>query len=769
MGADWAMASHTTPNDSPTDKLPVVREMRTAGPWVDRSAVSFEPFESNPAPGRARSAGLPAFSFGALWTQSRWWMIGAMAGLCLALIPAVWLLIRPMYQATALIRVSPKALRIAFKNEENSSASLYKTFVNTQVSILRGANVLQRVLDQPKVRDTAWYQVPPKPFLGYPLPPLERLSRALAVKAYRESELVEVSVSAERPGDARTLVNTVVDEHKKLSDETLREADTQRYETLVEEHNRLQKEIDGLIKTKFGIAKQLGTAAPEELRSQLSTHLSRLEEERGKLERTLKLAEGDLEWFAQNQSDASASERPGAGEPALDDALRFPADAEWRRLRMAAEDARHQLDVALQDFGDEHPRIKQLRSSVEFAQKMLADREDQVNGQADFNNLTGHEGSGSVLGRAALERQAERIRRQVSLLRTEIEQQRARVATAGDLASDLAQYDEQVRRKRELSETLHHRLTELELEGKAPARISIEAHAVDPARPFRDSRWMLTGLVFGAALVTSLGVGYVRLVFDPLVRVASDVCDTVQAPFLGHLPPLPTTPLVLEGATPFLLESLRMVRTSLLQRVPQGACGVVLVSSTTSRTGKTSVSALLGQSFASLGRKTLIVEADLRRPSLGERLGVKMQTGLAALLSGEKGPGDVVIRTDVPRLSVVLAGEISEEFDPELLSDGSFENALAAWRKEYEFILVDSPPVLPVADSRILAPMTDGALLVVRSSHTRRDDVQQAWTDLLSAGGGLLGTVLIGARFGSGYGYERQYYAYANRALPVGV
>jgi uncharacterized protein involved in exopolysaccharide biosynthesis len=399
---------------------------------------SGEPVGTVPLADASEAPSGIGFSPSGIWAQSRWWIMGITAAVCAAVIPAIWLTVTPVYEASALIRISPKALRIAFKNEDNSGTTYYRSFVNTQVSLLRGVNVLQRVLDQPRVRELSWYRESGRTLLGGNLSHLERLARAMTVKAYRDSELIEVTVSVQKAGDARTLANAVVDEYKKLSDETIREADIQRYETLVEEHNRLQKEIDGLIRTKFTIAKQLGTATPEELRSQLSTHLGRLEQEHANLERALKLTESDMDWLARREAERKSG--PSTGDASGDEEsgkTQYAADAEWRRLRMNVEDARHRLEVTRQDFGEEHPRIRQLRAATEHAEKLLADRESQLVAlpqDADGNPSANR----TAMDPETLGRQAERLRRQIALLKEELDLQRSKVATAGDLAGEFA-------------------------------------------------------------------------------------------------------------------------------------------------------------------------------------------------------------------------------------------------------------------------------------------------------------------------------------------
>ncbi|MCH7841025.1 MAG: CpsD/CapB family tyrosine-protein kinase, partial [Planctomycetes bacterium] len=167
---------------------------------------------------------------------------------------------------------------------------------------------------------------------------------------------------------------------------------------------------------------------------------------------------------------------------------------------------------------------------------------------------------------------------------------------------------------------------------------------------------------------------------------------------------------------------------------------------------KTSFAVLLARSLAMLGRRTLLVEADLRRPSLAERLNLDTESGLAALLMGSTADESVIVRSSVDKLDILAAGELPENFSAELLANGVLSRCLERWKEKYDFVLLDSPPVLPVADARILSSQADGTILVLRSSHCRRAEVAQACTDLTDAGGRLVGAVLVGVPIGSVYG-----------------
>jgi len=243
------------------------------------------------------------------------------------------------------------------------------------------------------------------------------------------------------------------------------------------------------------------------------------------------------------------------------------------------------------------------------------------------------------------------------------------------------------------------------------------------------------------------------------VYEADDVQHTVRVPFLGQLPAEPAATLLARASTPLIAECMRMVRTALLERFSGVGNKAILITSASAGAGKTSVALELAKSLAHLGKKTLLVEADLRRPTLGGRLNLAPGAGLAALLSGAAKHRQVIVHSSVPRLDIIPAGEMDEEFDPELLANGVFSACLTRWKQAYDFVLVDSPPILPVADARIIAGEVDGTIMVSRASHCRRTDVIQACADVTAAGGPLLGTVLVGVQQRSGYGYSNGYYS----------
>lgn len=713
-----------------------------------------------------------ALNVGAL-IRHKWLILGLFLFVSAATVPWIWLYMSPEFRASAVVRVSPVVSRIVFKTEDNGLVPLYRSYLNTQVSVIRSPTVLRRVLDREEIRQTKWYSQKPNrltALLKHPARPLERLGKELTVRPRRDTELIDVSLSALNAKDAKLIVDTVVDEFKKFSDETLREMDIVRLQTLVAERDSLGKEVDGLIATKFQLAKRLGTADPEQLRSQLSTQLATLETEAEGLEQILAMARWDLNRLTSDEPESDEQEagngdEEGDADSGSDDPQsRFVQDGEWRRLNILLRTNRHDLHVARNQFGESHPRIKELEADIDHAEQLLREREAQIVDHGPVGVAQAATGLGvpiAALGSQALKRDIGRLEQQGKLLAGQIDRQREKVADAGDLAKDLAHYDQEIAIKGELYQAVRSRLSQLEMEGKAPARISVAAYAIQSSQPNRDRRLLLSAMALAAAMMVAVGVAYLRTVTDQRIREARDVQHAVRVPFLGQLPSFEaaSSPDGLGGE--LVMESVRMLRTALLERISQTDKRVILITSSTGGTGKTTVALQLARSLAQLGKRTLLVEADLRHPSISGRMQLESQIGLAEILTGTANDS-AISHTGTANFDVLVAGARLEDFDAELLANGVFATSLERWKQSYDYILVDSPPVLPVADARILAGQADGTIMILRASHTRRPEVIQAYADLSAAGGTLLGTVLVGTDSSTSYSYYAGYQDYTH-------
>jgi capsular exopolysaccharide synthesis family protein len=207
-------------------------------------------------------------------------------------------------------------------------------------------------------------------------------------------------------------------------------------------------------------------------------------------------------------------------------------------------------------------------------------------------------------------------------------------------------------------------------------------------------------------------------------------------------------------------EYVRMVRTALLQRLEEGGGKVVQITSAGSGSGKTTLAVMLAESLARCGKKVLLVDADLRNPSIHERCDIAAEPGLLGVLKARVGDPEAIVKPGQSGISVLPIGKVSAEIDGELLANGVLAACLRRWCGQFDLVLLDSAPVLPVADARILSRLVDGTILVVREKHCHRAGVADALAQLGASGGALLGMVFVGSRLGGAYGggyYDYRY------------
>ncbi len=208
-------------------------------------------------------------------------------------------------------------------------------------------------------------------------------------------------------------------------------------------------------------------------------------------------------------------------------------------------------------------------------------------------------------------------------------------------------------------------------------------------------------------------------------------------------------------------EAFRVLRTNLQFAAVDHELKVILVTSSSPNEGKSTVVQYLAQSISQTGKKVLALDTDLINPSLHLRFGIANQRGLSNLIVGDV---DFAVSTrlkEYPSLSVITSGPIPPN-SSELLGSARMKHLMDRLREEYDVIIMDTPPILPVTDAVVASPLADGVLLVLQAGRTRRGEVQHAQEVLEEAHATLLGVVLNRARRRvNDYYYTRTYGAYS--------
>ena len=323
---------------------------------------------------------------------------------------------------------------------------------------------------------------------------------------------------------------------------------------------------------------------------------------------------------------------------------------------------------------------------------------------------------------------------------------------------------------RAIYNSLLQRLNEVGVTGGTGANnIAVVDRAEIPSVPFKPDLKqnliiaMLLGLIGGVALAFFLEH------LDDTIRMPEDMEQLTQLPVLGVVPKL-QHPKSGEGRSLGLLahddvrstfaEAYRSVRTALQFSTRDGAPRVFMVTSTAQGEGKTTTALALAINSAQTGRPVLLIDSDMRHPAVHKALGIDNSRGLSNYLSSDVPPLGVVRTTHIPNFFVIPAGPMPPN-PVELLSGPKFALLLAQLGERFGQIVVDSPPVLGLADSIVLGDRVGSVLFVVASGITRKAHARAALKRLRQASVQPLGAVMTKLNLRDGmYGYESAFYYY---------
>jgi capsular exopolysaccharide synthesis family protein len=299
-------------------------------------------------------------------------------------------------------------------------------------------------------------------------------------------------------------------------------------------------------------------------------------------------------------------------------------------------------------------------------------------------------------------------------------------------------------------------------------RAPIKATVVDPASlprtPVSPQPLRNLGLAAVVGLLLGLGGAVLRETLNTSVRTPEDIAAASEAPILGSIAydaAAVKQPLVtgLDSHAP-RVEAFRVLRTNLQFVDVDRASKLFLVTSSMPGEGKTTTAINLAVTLARTGERVVLVEADLRRPKVGQYLRLETVVGLTTVLVKRLAIDQALQPWGRDGLAVLTSGAIPPN-PSELMQSQSMAQLLADLRRRFDVIVVDAPPLLPVTDAALLAAQADGALLVVRHGRTKREQLHGSVERLRAVGGRLVGVVLNMApqrgndahSYGYGYGY----------------
>ncbi len=665
--------------------------------------------------------------FGVLWRKKLWILASIFIFACLGAFYAIGVA-TPKYRATSVILLDASGQQLLDLSAVLPSLGTDSEAINTEVEVLKSRRLLERVVTVAHLTDDPEFNASLRP-----LSLKDKFKNALTGterKLLSDQEQMTTAINAllERVS-VRNIPNTYV---LQVTMETeAAQKSTFLADTMAEQYILYQMDV------KFEATRD----ASEWLTSRVAD-----------LKLELEQAEARVSEFSTNSEAVSLE-----SVQALD-----------RQLK----ELRDRLTTTRATFNDAE---LQLAALVALEDASAQEKSDTA-GDARLTTIFRENGAGSefdarfaqLLSRA--ETQVQRTEAQVQSLASSIETREAEIAKQSDEIIQLQQLSREAEASRLLYEYFLGRLKETSAqEGIQQADSRILSNAVLPDSPSEPRKSLILAMSIILGAMVGSGGALLWEMRQNGYRKASDLEGDTGLPVMGQIPLLPTgsrregLDYLAEKPTSAAAEAVRNLRTSVLLSGLDKAPKVIMSTSSLPGEGKTTVSFALAQNLVGLGKKVLLVEGDIRRLVFSQYLNVKDAKGLMSVLSNDMSLEEAVIHDTVLGADI-LVSEPSTVNAADILSSQRFLEFLEAARNAYDFVIIDTPPVLVVPDARVVAQHVDTVLFTVYWDKTSKAQVRDALRMFETVGVTISGLVLnqIDPKGMKRYGYGDSYGAYGS-------
>jgi capsular exopolysaccharide synthesis family protein len=576
---------------------------------------------------------------------------------------------------------------------------------------------------------------------------------SLSVKRIPSSRLMEVSYESTDPVLAARILNAHLENFKAQNIQSRYEATLEATRFLTSQLNELKLTVKQSEDARINYERQNQIWSVDD-KSNITTQ--RLAD----LDKQLTDAQGET------LKKQALYEYAKAGD--IDAVPEIRADPLLQELQKKRADLAVQYTEALNQYGPNFPKVQRLQAQMKEVDDQIA-----------------RESRGIVL---QLESDYREAKQREELIRQALELQKAET---NNMAEKMVQYNI-LKRESEADKSLYDGLlTKLKEAGISEGLKSSNLRVVDPAMipsyPARPAKARNIALAFLVGLVGGIGLALLREYLDNTVKTPDDIETLTRLPSLAVVPAFGDSAGrnrrmgIFGGASANghekrielvaqhlpksqMSEAFRALRTALLLSQPDHPPQVILVTSALPREGKTTAAANLAVTLAQLGDKTVLVDADLRKPGVGRllNLGTGKYAGLSSYLAGVSTLDLVTVpHPAIPNLAAIPTGPLPPN-PADLLSSHKLADAIAELRTKYKFVVIDSPPIMAATDAVILSVQADGVLLVVRSGETPKEAFTRTCDLLTSVKSRLLGVVLNAVDASApDYYYSYRYYPYS--------
>lgn len=653
----------------------------------------------------------------------------------------------PIFSSTSRVYVEQSGPKVLTDVEGVMTQS--KNYLYTQAELLKSTPIVRKALDARGIRQMAMFDDVDNP-IGF-------TKKTLQISVGKKDDIINISYESPYPAEAAELVNSVVDSYVVYQSSRKRTTAAEVLKILQKEKTKRAVELNQKLKAMIDFKKaNAGMAFESGVGNTILDRLAMLSETMTRVQldvieaktfyeslKTMVTEPAMLKEFIKSQR-AKGVYVSTSGE---NDRLL----AEIEQLESQMADIKEQVTTDAVVVRTLESKINKLKSQLDdhdsqFAQYQLtAARQNYLAAEENLRQINGH-----------LEEQRK--------LAIELNEQIAQYTL---LRSDWEQ-------TRKLCDILDDRIKEINVtEDVGALNISILEVARPADKPFKPEKARIMAIALVSGLIIGVILSLVRDKMDHRLRSADEISAVVGVPVLGTIPSMSKKSSITNRGqrvhlepTSAAAEAYRTVRTAVYFGAPNGQAKTLLITSPAPGDGKTTLVSNLAITMAKASQRTLILDADFRKPMQHKIFEIDDEKGLSNVISGQELLANVISKTIVDGLDILPCGPVPPN-PSEMLNSKAFSSLLAELEGKYDRVLIDSPPVMPVTDARILGAICDITLLVLRAERSTRKTSQQARDGLLSVGTNILGTVINDikrskGRYGyySGYGYGHYGYGY---------
>ena len=675
--------------------------------------------------GRPQSKSAVARSYIQLILRQR--RVIALTFLVVMAIGLTWIVTRPaLYRSAAEMLVTPVRDSVAPDNPAQAIGALTR---------VRSVATEMKMLTSPDLLDEAFASLPESLRLrGFGTTSTEIAHYPIAVTNPRDTDVVVVEVTARNPDAAAALANQILRSNLKRNQETMKnlaELATKHVDDELKQcDGDYQQALHELASYKksagvMNVSTELQTNAQTIANLKASIAQARASAEHGRVSRTMLADE------LRKTSPTIVANVTTADNPILQN-----IDAEMAALQRKKAELLLDYKPTADEVTDIDQRIAEVkRERVEATKQKVLTKSDAHNPIIDSLQT-------NYINAVVEEKEAAS---QAAIIQSQANQMQGQIAKLPEAEQRITLLDSRIRELQETHSFLTNQKQALNLSaqsGGLPSTMPITAARSNPF-PVSPNIPISVALLTIMAVLLAVGVAVARDQLDDRIHTSDSLESVTGRRVLASLPQVRNgfAGLVTdEECPPALLESFRILRGNILLSMLDPLPRVIMVTSAQAGDGKSTTVANLAATIAMNGKRVLIIDCDMRHPSIHYIYGLENTKGLSSLLLGDAPVDDVIQQTGVDNLELISAGPTTTR-PPELLSSPAMQALVQRLRDRYDCILLDSTPMVHLSDGTILAGYAEGVLMVVSSDRTRHQELQHAIRPLEQLGVPILGMV----------------------------